>query len=389
MESARASNQFKIVVIGFPNTGSTHFIHRILNNQFTQQTKRFRVYNCAINTATLEWKEVAIGYQHLAKDKLYIRAVIFEVIATKTIIDLLYLLIAPEDVILLAYDPSLLNTASYMADIDYILNFVSAHCSTKCCSSAMHSSHFPVVLMVGIRYSSHAVNSLRDYCHGKIYEKHILWQSAFSFIDDIKKAILSTASPLYTQHCPSVYLQFEKAILELPGNQLSLTMVKALEIAKKAGIETTEELFEHCRNKGIILYYPKIKKLFISPQMVMNFIVFVFELPDYSSLQEALTHLGPKIMKLLVYLLKSFNLVVAGHWSFSKASKAGFCYNNTQFIIPALVDKKIAPKKYIKPMDYVGIIHYFPDQFLPKCIFYQLMIKLIDWFHYDDTTINW
>ena len=50
----QASNQFKIVVIGLPDAGSTQLIDRLLNKRFTQQTKRFKVYNCSINAETLE-----------------------------------------------------------------------------------------------------------------------------------------------------------------------------------------------------------------------------------------------------------------------------------------------------------------------------------------------
>ena len=399
----QASNQFKIVVIGLPDVGSTLLIDKLLNKPYSRQTKIFKVYNCAINTKTLEWRETVRGYQPPTNNKSCIRAVIFEVIATKSIIDLLYLLIAPEDIILLAYNPSLVDSARYRADIDYILNFISAHCSQKHCFSAMHYPHFPVVLMVGIRInpiSLHSVNFFRDYCRSKTYVKHILQEDrdAFHFIDKmsitnqiifLKQVILTTAKPLCNQHCPSAYLQFEKEVLELSKKQTFLKIEKVGEIV---GVEIKEQLFNYLRNKGIILYYPKIpalkNKIFLSPKCfaLPLVIAFIYMPPDYLSLQNALTQLGPDRLQMLVYLLRSFDLAVAGHWPISKASKMGFKYDDTSFIIPSLADENIVEK--LKPKDYIGVIYHFPGGFIPRCVFYQLTTKLIDWLHSDENTIN-
>ena len=403
----RASNQFKIVVVGLPNSGTTHLINQLLNAQFSQQTKGFKVYHCSVNPKTFKWKEEDISYQPSAKNKSCIRAVIFEVIVTKTILDLLHLLIAPEDIILLAYDPSLLSTASYMADIDYILNFVSAHCSANCCSSALHCPHFPLVLMVGIyNFSTMNSHTIDFLCHGKTYEKHILQLEENPFylnaeyrsmvpeykIHFLKENIIAAAKQICNQHCPSMYLHFEKTILTLSKSRLLLSTVQATDIAYQAGIDTTEQLFEHFRNKGIIFYYPKVQalqnKIFISPQKLITYITYVFEKPEYSSFEEEITQLRTVTKKHIVYLLKTFDLAVAGHWSISKTCKAGFHYDSTPFIIPSLVNTKIVSKR-LKPKDYVGVFYYFPDEFLPKCVFYQLMTKLINWFHSDENTINW
>ena len=398
----RASNQFKIVVIGLPNIGSTHLIHRLLNIQFTQQTKRFKIYHCTIDTTTFEWRETDRSYQPPANDYTCIRVVIFEIIATKTILDLLYLLIAPEDIILLVYDPLLLNNASYMADIDYILNFVSAHCNTECCSSAVQSRHFPVVLMTGICtiYGSYsqAIN-FRDYYHGKTCEKHILQQDMHPFhfmfpeheIRFLNETILTAAEPVYSQHCPSMYLQFEQAILELYGRRSFITTVKASVIADEIGIQATEKVFEHFRNKGIILYYPKVQglqdKIFISPRLIIAITIIFEPCDDNLSLQESFMQFPPRLRGWLVYLLENFDLAVAGHWSFSITSKAGFYHDGTPYIIPSLIHAKEVSKK-LKPEDYVGILYCFPDEFLPRCLFYQLMTKLIDWFHANENSIN-
>ena len=401
--STQASNQFKIIVIGLPDAGSTHLIDRLLNKRPTQQTKILTVYNCIINAKTLQWREVASGYQPPAKDKSCIRAVIFEVIATKTIIDLLYLLIAPEDIVLLAYNPLSINDTNYMADIDYILNYISAHCHTKLCSSAINCPHFPVVLMVGIQstasLNSRTTNFLREYCQGKTYEKHI-HAKAFYFIDDyriihqvnfLKEVILDTAKPLYSQDCPIAYLQFEKKILELSRKQYLLNVANAFEIGNEFGIQTTEQLFEHFRNKGIILYYPKIKvlenKLFISPKTLMRLITNVFVLPDYSFLHETLAK-RPDMLELVVNLLKSFDLAVHGHWSISQPSKVCFDCDNNPFIIPSIEARNNDAEK-LKPKDHVGVSYHFLDRFLPRCLFYQLLTKLINWLHSDGDTIYW
>ena len=403
--ATRASSQFKLVVIGLPNAETTHLINRLLNTRFTQQTRGFKVYHCSINAATLVWRETDRNYQPPANDESCIRAVIFEVIATKTILDLLYLLIAPEDIILLVYDPTLLSTTSYMADIDYILNFVSAHCNTQCCSSTTQSSHFPAVLMMGIytgfKSYSQIINFFREHCHGRLYEKHILQQDihAFHFIGGfkgtfpeqkikfLKEAVLTAAKPVYSQHCPSVYLEFEQTILELYGRRSSL---KVSAIADQIGIPSKEHLFEHFRNKGIILYYPKVQslqdKIFISPNLII-LIIAIFESCDNLSIQDSFLQLPPRLQKWLVYLLKNFELVVAGHWSFSKIPKASFSYDGTPYIMPSLIHTTLQSRK-LEPEDYVRVLYCFPDKFLPRCVFFQLMTKLIDRFHADENTIN-
>ena len=404
----RASNQFKIVVIGLPNAGTTHLINRLLNTRFTQ-TKRFKVYHCSINTTTFVWRETNRNYQLPANNKSCIRAVIFEVIATKTIIDLLYLLIAPEDIILLVYDPSLLSTASYMADIDYILNFVSAHRSAECCSSAL-KHHFPLILIMGI-HTVPSMNLQANYfpCDNKPYKKHILQLGEHSFQKKsifsehktpeynlliLKKLIIAVAKPVYTQHCPSAYIHFEKTILSQSESRSLLTKAQVMEIACQAGIETTEqpfELIEYFRKKGIILYYPKVQalenKIFVSPHILYH-IICVFEQSECLSFQEAFELRSETVKKALVHLLKAFDLAVAGHWANSKALQAGFLYDGTPFVIPSLLDTKVVSKK-LNPKDYVGVVYYFPGDFLPKCVFYQLMTRLINWFHSDENTISW
>ena len=405
------SNQFKIVVIGLPNTRTTHLIYRLLNKQsYHQQTKRFKVYHCTISTETGEWREENMINRTFARDQQCVRAVIFEVIATKTILELLYLLIAPEDIVLVVYDPSSLITKSCVADIDYILNSVSSHCSAKSCSSAMHFPHFPLVLMVAIcndfTLCPQVIKFLRDYCHGETYEKHILQQDkdAFHFIGEnesvyfdnkipfLRVVTLAAAEPIYNQPCPPMYFQFGQAILGLYESRSCLTKRQGLVVASQAGIETmyTEQLFEHFRNKGIILYYPQVQrlqdKIFISPQMIINLITSVFELsPRYLSLQQSYMQRTPKQRQLLVYLLENLDLAVGGHFSFSETSKAGFYHDYTPFIIPSLVNSKLFK---IKPEGYVRILYCFPNRFIPKCVFYQLITRLIGWFHSSGSVIS-
>ena len=402
------SNRFKIVVIGLPNTRTTYLIHKLLNKPlYYQQTKRFKVYHCVISTETSEWREEEINDETFAKDKSCVRAVIFEVIATKTILELLYLLISPEDIILLVYNPSSLNDENYLAYINYILNFVSAHCNAECCSSAIHFPHFPLVLMVGLcnNFSSYLriVAFFREYFDGETYEKHILHkdEDVFHFIVEnrntysvskmvsLKNTILTAAKPLCNQPCPYNYLQFEQAILELYGIRSCLS---ASEIADQTGIETTEYLFEHFRKKGIILYYPTVEglrdKIFISPQRIINLVTSVFKPPPGSlSLQESFMQRTPKQRNLLAYLLENLDLAVPGHWIIGETSKSGFYYDDVTYIIPSLLQTKLDSKK-LKPENYVGVIYYFPDRFVPECVFCQLVVKLIGWFHSDGNVIK-
>ena len=405
-----ASNRFKITVIGLPNTKTTYLIHRLLNKPFYfLQTRRFKVYHCIINTETSEWEEEEINDQTFAKDTLCVRAVIFEVIVTRTILELLYLLISPEDIILLVYDPSSLNTPSYMSYINYILNFVSVHCNAECCSSAINSPHFPLVLMVGLcdnfRSYSYVVGYLREYFHGETCEKHILQEDkdAFHFIDEnrsfssfmkmpfLRRAILTVAKPVYNQPCPYNHLQFEQTILELYGIRSCLSASEIADIADQADIETTEYVFEHLRKKGIILYYPKVEglhdKIFISPQRIINLVTSVFEpLSDSLSLQESFMQRTPKQQNLLAYLLESLAVAVPGHWLIDETCKSGFYYNDVPYIIPLLVQAKFVSKK-LSPESYVGVVYYFPDRFVPECVFCQLVVRLIGWFHSDGNVI--
>lgn len=396
-----ASNQFKLVVIGLPNVQTTRLIYRLLNKPFhiSSQTKRFKVYHCTVNTETFDWREEDVNYQLSKQSESCVRAVIFELIATEIILELLYLLVSPEDIILLVYD----QLSSCMANIDYILNFISSRCSTECCSSALHCPHFPAVLMVKFFTESSArhpldINILHRHCHGKTYEKHLLEQDKDAFhlfkIDDnilslLKMNISTVAKSIYDQYCPTMYSQFEKSILELYESRSCLTKVEATRIADQAGIQTIEPLLEHYRNKGIILYYPNLKeKIFISPQRIINLIASVFELPDVS-LQESLLEHSPKERKLLIYLLVNFGLAVPVHGSISQSSKTSFCYEGATYIIPLLAHN-VAIRK-LKPGSYIGVLYHLPDAFLPKYVFYQLVIKLIDWFHdhTDENTVNW
>ena len=405
------SNQFKIIVIGLPDTGTTHLIHQLFNTLVYpyHQTKRFKVYHCTINT-TFEWKETSLRYQNF--EKSCIRGVIFEVVATKATLDLLYLLIAPKDIILVVYNVLSIRDANYMANIDYILNSVSAHCHTRCCSSELPSTpaHYPSVLMMGIctNYTSYSqtIKFFREFFNGKAYEKHILREDkdAFHFsgyagayptnkMNFLKAAILSAAEPACSQHCPSVYLQFEQSILK-HGHKSFLTAAKASKIAYDIGIQTEEQqqqLFEYFRNKGFILYYPNVPalraKIFI-PQMLMNLITTIFEASsDCASIQETFRSLEPKQQKLLVRLLKSFNLAVAGHYSCSQVSDVHFNYEDTPYTIPSFMDIN-AVSKELRPDGYVGILYHFSDGFLPQCVFYQLIAKLINWFCADENTTN-
>ena len=401
------SNRFKIVVIGLPNTGTTYLIHMLLNKQFHyQQTKRFKVYHCAISAETLEWREEEINDETFAKDTLCVRAVIFEVIVTRTVLELLYLLISPEDIILLVYDPSSLITPGYMSYINYVLNFVSAHCNAEHCSSAMNFPHFPLVLMVGlcnkfISYS-HIIGFLRKCFHGETYEKHILQEDkdAFHFIDEstnaysgvmffLKKVILTAVKPLCDRPCSYSHLQFEQTILKLYKIRSCLS---ASEIADQASIETTEYLFEHFRKKGIILYFSTVEslcdKIFISPQRIINLITSVFEpLSGSLSLQESFMQRTSKQQNLLAYLLENLDLAVPGHWIIGKTSKSGFYYDDVPYIIPSLLQTKLDPKK-LRPKSYVGVVYYFPDKFVPECVFCQLVVRLIGWFHSDGIAIK-
>ena len=408
---AIASNQFKILIIGLPGTETTHLINHLFNAVVFpyHQAKRFKVYYCTINTTTFEWEEANPRYQ--AFETSCFRGVIFEVVATKAIFDLLYLLIAPEDIVLIVYNVSFIRNANYMANIDYILNSVSAHCHTRCCSSELQSPpvHYPCVLMMGIctNYApySQTIKLFREHFNGKTYEKHILQEDkdAFHFsgyggayptnkIKFLTTAILSAAEPACSKHCPSVYSQFEHAILKY-GHKSFLTVAKASKIAFDIGIQTKEQqqqLYEHFRNKGIILYYPNVPalqdKIFI-PQMIMNLFTAIFEASDYSLIQESFMGLEPKQQKLLVRLLKNFNLAVAGHYSQSQMSEAHFYYDNTPYTIPSFMDIN-ALSKELRPDGYIGVIYHFSDGFLPQCVFHHLIAKLINWFCADENNIN-
>lgn len=403
-----ASNQFKIVVIGPPDAGTTDLIHKLLNKQVSQQTERFKVYHCSINAKTLKWEQKGKSWRPSGKNKSCIRAKIFEVIATKAMLGLLHLLISPQDIILVVYDPSSLSTSGYKADIDQILNSVSAHCSEgeECSTSSVHSPHFPLIFMVAISFissfRSHIISFLRSCCRGKTYERHISQEDkhAFHFISDtnvdsentiksLTLVILAAAQPVYSEHCPPVYLQFEKVISE---SRSLLSKVQDLEISHQVDIE---QVLKHFRNRGIVLYYPKVQGLqnaiLTSPHLIIYLISCIFEPSDYSSLQELFTEiqdqLGVSAVVFLIRLLKKFNLALTDHWSITKLPKESFHYDGAAFVIPSLMDAEVVQK--LKPEGYVGVLFYFPGGFLPQCVFYQLLIKIINWFHSDGNTISW
>ena len=95
--------------------------------------------------------------------------------------------------------------------------------------------------------------------------------------------------------------------------------------------------------------------------------------------------LSPRSGRLLVYLIEKFDLGVAGPWLHSQAD---FCYNNTLFMVPSLANSLSNIPLRLKLEGYVGVVFDFPDGFLPRCVFYQLLTKIMKWYLSEGFTVN-
>ena len=410
------SNQFKLVVTGPPNSGKTSLVHRLIGLS-EQSTKGItEVHFCKItSTDPHHWRKMDLG-SHLAmlsqrfqKSKVplstvdvlhtdkpaassytaknsHISVVIYDVDGDDCNRELLPLLLNPQDIVLLVYNASEVFDDKSFGNLDEFLQSICSHCSAESCKSDQNPHHWPRIVMVGthadlLTFKSKLaiVNLFHDY--GKLFLKHLepphlLVDCLNGNIDRLQDTILSAAEPLCNKRCPLSYFMFEFNILKLCHTRMRITKEEALQIANQCSITVRESLLNYCWGKGIILYYPTVESLQdnIFSHKIINILSFMVMRRHLMLLSDEFAQLKESYKRLAVYLLLNFRF--AGRLSARKLNtQIGFCYNKESFCIPLLMKSS----NYTINYDHVEIFYFFPDGFLPKCVFHQLLASTVDW----------
>ena len=426
------SNQFKIIVIGPRGSGKTSLINCLLNKQVQssyQPTKGAKVHYCMISDSH-KWSETTLNYLIFTLNKRVKtfsldsnmsrpntgesdikNVVIYDVGGDEINHVLLPLLLAPKDIVLLVYNAHAyyFSTASYTVVLDHILQSVSFNCSAQCCKDDLSSTHSPQILMVGTHadlLSSKAMltiaDSLSRHSNGKLFKKH-LSQSFFHFVsckthklkenmERLQDTILSSAKPLYELNLPVAYLQYEAEILSRYKCGIYLEKVEALNIAHQIGIVSVEELFEFFKFIGVILYYPNLEELkdyiFISLCTIMKLLSVVTAKENHHSLHmerhlwslhASFSRLSLSDKNLAVRLFLNFKLVgyLPSDVKFGK-NLHNTCFLDGEFsyLVPSHLNNATEQLS-----DCIGpsVIFWFPDRFLPKYVFHQLLAEVTSW----------
>ena len=415
------SNQFKLLVTGPPNGGKTSLVHRLIQSSEQPTKGRTKVHFCKI-TDPHRWREMDFSSQLTVLSQRYqntkvplstvdvnitkpaaslstaknshISVVIFDIDGDDCNCELLPLLLTPQDIVLLVYNASEVLANKSFGSLDYFLKSVCFHCSVEVCRSDLNSHHWPRIVMVGThadlltpKDKSDIDVLFRNYSRGKLFSKHF---ESLCFIDCIKgrkyhlqDTILSAAKLLCNKRCPLAYFEFEYNILQLRHTQIHIKKEEVLAIANQFGITVGEPLLKYCRNKGIILYYPTTESLqddiFIFPCKIINLLSFMLAENNPRvmvlgmSLRDRFAQLSDSRKKLVVYLLQNF--LFSGRLSAIQNTTIGFRYENDTILMPLLLKWCNATVN----CDHAEIIYFFPDKFLPKCVFHQLLANTVDW----------
>jgi len=410
-----------MVVIGPPGSGKTSLINSLLNRKCQpsyQPTKGAIIHYCKISDL-YNWTETTLNYLIFALDKrvkafssdsdisssesAIKNAVIYEISGDEINQVLLPLLLTPQDIVLLVYNAHLYHFSSskYTVVLDHILQSVCFNCSAQCCKTDLNPTHSPQILMVGTHAELlspkdvlNIANSLQQYSKGKLFEKHLSQFNPFHFVsyeapENIQKlqdTILSSVKPVYEITVPAVYLQYEAKILSQSKSQMYLEKGEALKIAQQMEIESVGALFEFLRAIGIILYYPMLKDfIFISPSIMIKLISVVTTAKNHQSLHMERHHrslrglfsrLSSSDKTLAVQLFLNFGLAGYLPSDIKFGRDACLLYEKHSLLVPSLLSN-IAEQL----SNCVGpsVIFWFPDGFLPKYVFHQLLAKVTSW----------
>ena len=300
---------------------------------------------------------------------------------------------------------------------------------------------FPTVLIVATHIpwlffrKRDFIRKIRDSLLLKPYAEHLPENDeyAFHFLDNkhrwlyrkaivkLKNVLLCSAKRLFRKRHPVSFLKFEEAILNVVEGKEKLTLLETLEIAFSCGItdkrDTNDNDFlvalAHFTKKGVLLYYPDIPALrdtvFISPQWLAN--VFSSIITTHKLVKEGdqfrqawlrYDKHGVLEEKFLDHILKQSNnfenkdVILGLFEKFSLAVKipsstrfAGESYEvdetGSTYLVPSLlVDNPLYRERFNVDsdkagIDFVSIVFYFPDKFVPETTMNQLLVKSIQW----------
>ena len=365
-----------------------------LNSQpkvLLQQFRKTKAPLTTVNVLNID-KPAASSY---TTESSHINVIIYDVDGDDYNCELLPLLLNPQDIVLVVYSAVEVLTSHSFQSLDFFLQLVCSHCSAESCRSNLNSHHWPRIVMVGTHEdfltpkSKAVINDLfHNYYSGRLFSKHL---EKFHYVDCIKgrkdrlqDTILSASKPLRSKHYPLAYFKFECSILDLRHTRIGIKKNEAFKIANQYGITSRESLLNYCTQKGIILYYPTIESLrddlFISPQIIINLLSIVLAKNNPRmmvigmSLRDRFAQLDESSKELVVNLLLNFHF--AGCLSGTHYSKTiGFHFRNDTILMPLHLKWINATVKF----DHTEITYFFPDEFLPKCVFHQLLASTVDW----------
>ena len=243
-------------------------------------------------------------------------------------------------------------------------------------------------------------------------------------INQLKAVAVKAAAFTLAEERPITYLKFEEKILTLSLNENEISKEKALDIARQAGLEPTDEallaILEYYTKKGILLYYPDHAALdntiFIAPQWVSNLITCVIKTHDYvdkrfkadlhnkcvrfdkfglleEALLDGMVERSGYSKNIVLGLLEKFDLAI----EIDRGTK--FTCEDDSYVTPDSDRVFFVPsmlihnetKTYVSPSGHIDniILYHFPDKFLPYTIFNYVLVLVTRWCNIKGHCIRW
>ena len=413
-----ASSQFKLVIIGPPGGGKTTLVHRLIKSSKQIAKGRTKAHFCKItSTNPHRWREMSLQSQVTALSQQYKKAklplpadedlnpnepstsfiaakhshisvVMYDIAGDDHNCELLPLLLNAQDIVLLVYNASEVLANKSFETLEYFLQMICSHCCTEYCSEDPNPIHWPRIVIVGThkdllssKSESTIISLFNCYSIGKSFVKHLVQPLLFvncltGKLKHIQDTILSVAKPLYEKLFTLSYFKFEHDILVRCQNQKLVLLSKEM-IANQSDISDLEPLLQYCSNKGIILYYPKFPlmqdDILISPFTIINTISTTFGNHSCLPVDERATVVPLLSMFRLISCLPT-DIMINDIAAFTKVF---FHFNNTLLILPSHLKTYTAADIDIDEVN-LEIIYVFPDGYIPKIVFHQLLTFVID-----------
>ena len=389
-----------------------------------------------------------------------IRIVIYDLGGQEVYYEVHYLFLASHDVVFLTFNASVSldkpvvrrhrhtvfqkeyktrETLTTYEIIEATLHTIYSHCGID---GGNFSPRNPIVIMI----ATHSCNLTED-------EKRTITDTLFSrlpsklcdhfptekkdaihFIDNkerdpeafnhLRAVAVKAAEHTLAEKRPIAYLKFEENILTKSRNKTELTKENALHIAKKAGLEPTNEallaVLQYFSVRGVLLYYPDVEALkntiFISPQWVSDLVTCVIKTHNYAEprptaelhkkcirfdkfglLEEAL--LDDMLKRsgyskhIVLALLKKFELAIEINRGIKFENEAASYVTPNDgrvFFVPSMLVHNTT-QDYVPSKDCISniVLYHFPDKFIPVAVFNRVLILVIKWCNAEDHRIRW